>query len=258
MRQLAALQGDFQDYLLRGTQAITAELHGSARVPVATRLAIYGGAYRGRLAEALAANFPALAALLGADDFEVLAARYIATHDSAFFTIRYYGHELPQFLASHEDYAEVPVFGELARWEWAMAGVFDAADARQLTEADLGRFAPQQWAHLRFTLHPSVTQLALAWNVPQQWRALTGDGARPELSFSPDPVAWLLWRQGLHSYFRSLPPLEAQALQAIRDGWPFAEVCTLMCEELGEGAAPAQAAALLRGWVDSGVISGAA
>jgi hypothetical protein len=258
MTRLDTVQGDFQEYLLRGTQAVNGHVVGSARVPVATRLGIYGNAYRSRLAEALQANYPALAALLGAEDFGQLAQRYIAAHDSPFFSIRYYGHQLPQFLASHQDYIEVPLLTELARWEWTMAGVFDAADAPVLTHAALARFAPQQWAQLRFTVHPSVARLELAWNVPQQWSALTAGGERPEVILNREPLSWLLWRQELNSYYRSLPPLEARTFDAVRDGWPFGELCALLCDELGEAQAPAQAAALLRGWVEAGVISGAA
>jgi hypothetical protein len=40
MSGLERVQGDFQEYLLRGTSAIEAEVVGSARVPVATRLGI--------------------------------------------------------------------------------------------------------------------------------------------------------------------------------------------------------------------------
>jgi hypothetical protein len=204
---LGTVQGDFQEYLLRGSQALTRHVQGSARVPLATRLGIYAGAYRSRLAEALAANFPALAALLGADEFRELAWRYIAAHDSPFFSIRYYGHELAQFLGAHEDYAEVPLLSELARWEWTVAGVFDAADAPLLTHAALTQLAPERWARLRFSVHPSVARMELAWNVPQQWRALTGDTERPEVTLNPEPVSWVLWRQELNSYYRSLPAL---------------------------------------------------
>ena len=258
MTPLGTVQGDFQEFLLRGTQAIEAHVVGSARVPVATRLGIYGNAYRSRLAEALQANYPALAALLGAEDFQQLAQRYISAHDSPFFSIRYYGHELPQFLARHQDYAEVALLSELARWEWTMTKVFDAADAPVLTHAALTRIAPQQWAQLRFTVHPSVARLELAWNVPQVWSALTAGAERPEVVLNREPLSWLLWRQELNSYYRSLALPEARALDAARDGWPFGELCALLCDEVGEEQAPAHAAALLRGWVEAGVISSAA
>ena len=69
MSTLARVQREFQDYLLRGDAAVEARVLGSARVPVATRLQIYAGAYRSRLAQALESNYPVLAKLLGEADF---------------------------------------------------------------------------------------------------------------------------------------------------------------------------------------------
>ena len=258
MSALTELQGDFQDYLLRGGAAIEQRVSGTERVPVATRLGIYARAYRGRLAEALGSNFPALARLLGEADFATLAGEYVRTHDSPFFSIRYYGDDLANFLAAHEDYMAAPLLAELARWEWTMTGVFDAADARALTHGQLARIPPQHWAQLRFTFHPSVERLALQWNVPQIWQALTEERERPGAELNAAPQPWLLWRQELGTYFRSLPATEASVLDAARSGWPFGELCELLCEELGPTAASGHAATLLRGWVASGLITAAA
>jgi hypothetical protein len=257
VRELADLQAQLQQYLLRGDAAIAARVTGTARVPAGTRLEIYAGAYRGRLAEALAANYPALAKLLD-EDFAELAQAYIAGHDSLYFSIRYYGENLADFLATEARYAAAPLLADLARWEWAMRAVFDAADAAPLAAAQLARVAPEAWAHLRFQWHPSVTRLDLEWNAPQFWQALTEDAERPAAAVSAEPTAWLLWREGLTTYFRSLSVTEAQALDAARRGWPFGELCELLCERLGEAEAPLAAASFLRGWVGAGMITAAA
>jgi hypothetical protein len=254
MKALAQLQRQFQDYLLRGDGAVEGRVLGTARVPVTTRLGIYAGAYRSRLREALGSNYPVLAQLLGEADFASLAAEYVAAHDSPFYSIRYYGHELAEFLATREHYAAAPVLAELARWEWAMSSVFDAGDAAPLAAEDLARIPPARWAQLRFRWHPSVQRLTLWWNVPQLWKALSEEGERPEMTLGAEPAEWLLWRENLISYFRSLGKAEASVLDAARNGWPFGELCTLLCEELGESAAPAQAAALLRSWITAGLI----
>ena len=258
MSALARVQREFQDYLLRGDRAVEAQVAGTERVPVATRLGIYGGAYRSRLAEALESNYPALATLLGAADFDRLANDYISAHDSGYFSVRYYGDALAQFLATREDYAAAPVLAELAQWEWAMTSVFDAADAPPLTHEALERIPPQRWAQLRFGWHPSVQRLSLSWNVPQLWQALTAEGERPAASLNASPVPWLLWRQELTTWFRSLAAAEASVLDAARSGWPFGELCELLCDEVGDEQAPMQAATLLRGWIASGLIVSAA
>jgi hypothetical protein len=256
--RLPLIQGDFQSYLLRGDGAIEAHVVGTERVPIATRLGIYGDGYIARLAEALGASFPVLSELLGEADFEKLATAYVRSHDSSFFSVRHYGNALADFLATDPEYAGAAVLAEIARWEWAMTEVFDAADADSLGVSDLANVAPEEWAELRFGLHPSVRRLALAWNAPQIWKAVSDDGEPPEVEFSPEPVEWVLWRQDLRTYFRSLEPGEAEALEAAREGQSFGELCGLLCAEFGEDAAPARAAGFLRDWVESGLLTAAA
>jgi hypothetical protein len=255
---LARIQGEFQQYLLRGTRAIEAHVAGSARVPVETRLGIYAGAYGSRLIDALGSSYPALAALLGEADFRTLGAEYVRAHDSPYFSIRDYGDALEEFLRTHADYAGVPLLAELACFEWALCAVFDAADAEPLSAAALARVAPADWAQLRFTFHPSVRRLALAWNAPQLWKALIEGGERPELRVAAEPVEWLAWRQDLKTYFRSLPAGEAAAFDAARSGQSFGELCELLAAVHGSGQAPAEAAALLAGWLAAGLVVAAA
>ena len=254
MSRLPQIQGDFQSYLLRGDGAIEAHVVGTERVPVATRLGIYGDGYGARLVEALQANFPVLTELLGEADFEKLGTAYVRSHDSQFYSIRYYGNALADFLATDSEYEGAPVLAELARWEWAMTEVFDAADADAIGVSDLANVAPDDWADLRLEFHPSVRRLNLAWNAPQIWKAVSEGEDVPEVVFNAEPVRWLLWRQELRTYFRSFEPGEAQAFEAAREGQSFGELCAVLCDECGEAQAPATAAGFLRGWVESGLL----
>jgi hypothetical protein len=251
---LARVQGEFQEYLLRGSRAIEARVIGSERVPIEIRLGIYAGAYGSRLVDALRSNYPALAELLGEDDFQALGSRYVGSHDSAHFSIRYYGEALAEFLATDAAYAEVPLLAELARWEWALTEVFDAADAEPVGPQTLATLAPDDWAALRFLCHPSVRRLALSWNAPQLWKSLTAGGERPALQVLAEPLEWLVWRRDLQTWFRSLEPTEARAFDALRSGRSFGELCELLAEAQGAAAAPATAATLLNGWLTGGLL----
>jgi hypothetical protein len=199
-------------------------------------------------------NFPVLAQLLGESDFQALAAAYVRAHESQTFSIRYYGHELAVFLEQEPPYAQTPLLAELARWEWAMTEVFDAADAAPVGAADVSGFPPEQWALLRFGWHPSVRRLSLSWNVPQTWKAVSEQSPCPEPSLASQPGEWLLWRRDLSIYFRSLSPAEGAALGAAQEGHTFGEVCERLCTSLAEAQAPAQAAGYLREWLVSGMI----
>jgi hypothetical protein len=66
----------------------------------------------------------------------------------------------------------------------------------------------------------------------------------------------LLWRRELQIFFRPLPALEAEALDAVREGRSFGELCVALCTALDEAQSPPRAAAFLREWVDSGLIVG--
>jgi hypothetical protein len=255
MSRLPKIQDAFQGYLLRGDTAVEALVVGTERVPISTRLSIYGDGYRSRLVEALQANFPVLSELLGEVDFTALGEAYVRSHESPFFSIRYYGNALADFLASEPKYSAAPMLADLARWEWMMTEVFDAADADAVGVADLARLAPEAWAELRFGLHPSVRRLSLAWNAPQIWNAVTDKEEPPEVEFSAEPVQWVLWRQELRTYFRSLQPGEAEALEGVRYGEPFGEICAQLSDDIGESVAPLRAAGFLRNWVESGMLT---
>jgi hypothetical protein len=253
---LASLQDRLQAHVLGGERAIEADVVGSSAEEVAARLAIYTEAYRARLTEALASNYPALAKLLGARDFATLAARYIATHVSHLPSIRYYGDGLPQFVATGAGYQDVPLLAELAAWEWAMTEVFDAADANPIGAEVLARVPPESWAHLRFSFHPALRRLELEWNVPPLWKALTADHPRPPHEPAAEPQRWLLWRDGLQVLFRALATDEAAALRVAMDGGSFGELCLRLCERVDEAQAPVRAAGYLRGWLGAGLVTG--
>ena len=268
MSRLPDIQGAFQRFLLTGDAEIAAHVVGTARVPVETRLGIYAGAYRARLVEALESSFPILAQLLGETDFHAVAEKYISAHQSPFFSIRYYGDRMAEFLAADVEYAKAPLLAELARWEWAMADAFDAADASPVGTDVFAQIAPQDWADLRFEWNPSVRVLELEWNVPEIWKAVTeGPGAAAnsqaadtlDASAVPDPrlepASWLIWRRDLQIYFRELAPVEAAAVAVSRAGQSFGELCVALCEDVQEAEAPGHAAGFLRGWVEAGLIA---
>jgi hypothetical protein len=282
--RLPDIQEAFQRFLLDGDPEISSHVVGTERVPVQTRLDIYGGGYRARLAEALEASFPVLAHLLGEADFHTLAWKYIAAHESTFFSIRYYGDRMAEFLAAESEYAKAPLLAELARWEWAMADAFDAADDAPVDTDAIAQVAPEEWAGLCFDWSPSVRVLQLEWNVPEIWKAVTegGSGASRAAAADADvaggaqtgaaqadtdavasppeprlePASWLIWRRDLQIYFRELSAEEAAAIVASRAGQSFGELCVALCEHLDEAEAPGHAAGFLRGWVQSALIVG--
>jgi hypothetical protein len=257
--RLPDIQEAFQRFLLTGDTQISSHVVGTQRVPIETRLGIYGDAYRSRLIEALESSYPVLAHLLGEADFHELASKYVGAYESTSFSIRHYGDRMADFLATNPEYAKAPLLAELAKWEWLMADAFDAADAEPVGLDAFASIAPEKWAELRFHWHPSVQVQQLEWNVPEIWKAVTegSDTEDPDESPEPrlEPGSWLIWRRDLQIYFRPVAPEEAVAIEISRAGQSFGELCVALCEHLDETESSRQAAGFLRGWVESGLIT---
>ena len=254
MPPLRQLQSDLQKYLVGEASDIADAIVDAPPLPIEARLGIYRNAYQVRLIEALDDTYPVLHAVLGDDEFAALGEAFVAAQPSVHRSIRWYGGELAHFLAHHPPYAEQPIFAELARLEWTLAEVFDAADAEPQPRAALAAVDPTAWSDLHFEFHPSLRRLHLQWNTPAVWQAMSRDATPPDPSCAEQPAPWLLWRQGLQNYFRCMTAEEAAALDCALRGATFGEICAALREWLPEEEIPLRAASLLATWADSGII----
>ncbi len=248
MNELTNLQAEFQNYLMHSDQTIQQQIVDTEKVSAETRLAIYENAYRSRLQDALILSYPALQKQVGEDAFAELCHDYIDKYPSCFRSIRWYGDQFAAFLQD-------PFLSELAHVEWAMATVFDAADANPVSLAEIGAIPPDAWENMRFEIHPAATCLELNWNVIEIWQALSEDQTPNEPQESPAPVTWLLWRQDYQTQFCSLSAAEAWAVHSLFEERTFGEICEGLCQWIAEENAPMQAASFLKSWLTAGLIT---
>ena len=251
---LRELQRDMQRHLLGEDSRVTAAIVDAPPLPAADRLAIYRNAYQVRLIDALHETYPVLHGLLGDEAWVELGRSYVAAHPSVFRSIRWYGRELPDLLEQSAPYSDEPILSEMALLEWTLAEVFDAADAESLQRSALSAVEPSAWGGLRFEFHPSLRRLAFSWNTAAVWKAISSDETPPRPERSSAALPWLLWRQNLQNYFRSMNPVEAAALDAAVRGASFAQICETLGALLPQEKIPAAAASLLAAWADSGII----
>jgi hypothetical protein len=256
MQALRQLQRDLQRHLLGEPSSIADAIADAPPLPVMERLGIYRNAYRARLIEALGETYPVLLAVLGDEGFAALGEEFIAAHPSVHRSIRWYGAELAEFLKQQLPFAEQPIFAELALLEWTLAQVFDAADAQCVTRAGFAAIDAAQWSELTFAFHPSLRRLHLRWNTVPVWRAMSRGETPPDPVCADTSMPWLLWRQNLQNYFRSMSADEAAALAAALLGKSFGEICQELSAWLAPDEIPLRAASLLGAWADSGLITG--
>ncbi len=255
MSELVQLQTLFQEYLFLVNEAIQATIVATEKVSVETRLAIYKNAYYARLLEALETTYPILKKYVGEEVFETIAYAYIHHHHSPYRSIRWFGDQLAIFLSEEADYRNSPHLSELAKFEWEMTLVFDAANADVISVEEIGKIPPDQWEDMQFKIHPSIHFLQLNWNVVAIWEALSEDKTPVAPVESESSVCWILWRKALVSRFCSLPEEEAWAMHALASGKSFGEICEGLCQWYSEEDAPLHAASLLKGWITAGLIS---
>lgn len=251
---LRELQQDLQRHLLGEESGVTAAIVDAPPLPAADRLAIYRNAYQVRLIDALHETYPVLHGLLGDEAWVELGQAFVAAHPSVFRSIRWYGREMPELLRATAPYSDAPILSEVALLEWTLAEVFDAADAASLPRGALAAIEPSAWGSLVLRFHPSLRRLALSWNTAAVWKAMGQEQTPPRPEMAPAPINWLLWRQDLQNYFRSMNAVESAALDSALRGRNFAQICEDLGALLPQEEIPAAAANLLGAWADSGII----
>jgi hypothetical protein len=254
--RLRQLQRDLQGHLLGEHSPIADAIVDAPPLPTPARLGIYRNAYRVRLIESLDDTYPVLHALLGDEVFVALGEEFVTAHPSVHRSIRWYGGELSEFLRQCPPYTEQPILAEVALLEWTLAEVFDAADAEPKPRAALSAVDASAWSELHFEFHPSLRRLHFHWNTAAVWQALSREETPPDPVYAEHPVPWLLWRQNLQNYFRSMAADEAAALDSALRGATFGEICETLAERLPDEEIPLRAAGLLGTWADSGIIVG--
>lgn len=235
-----------QAWLLQGVPGMAQRIDGRDATERAHRLRIYADAYRLRLVQVLAEDYPALRAALGAEAFGRLCTRYVYAHPSRHPSVRWFGAGLAAWL---RDTGQPEARVALARFEWAQGELFDAPDVSPCGVSALQAVPADAWPSLRLALVPALRLLDDVGNAPDRAVAVAEGHAAPR--WRRRRTTWLLWRQDLDVHWRALPGDEARALAGVAAGATFAD----WCGGLG-GPQPAwRAAGLLKRWLADGLIA---
>lgn len=258
MMGLAELQRAFQARILAGQTGIEAQLQRRDSADFDERLATYVGGYRARLVEALGTTYAALRATLGDDEFDRLMRVHIEATPSVHPSVRYYGAGVAGLLHQEFPGAGGATLIDLARWEWLLADVFDAADDEPLGLEALAGIPPESWGGVCFRFRASLRRADTHSNAVDYWRAANALIPAPQGFVTAPRAHWILWRRGLSTFFRSVDAVELVALEAALAGEGFAAICERLADCVGEDQAALRAASLLRGWLTEELITGLA
>ena len=140
----------------------------------ARRFAVYRNNVAASLRAALAAKFPLVEKLVGADYFAALAGAFARAHLPRAPRLALYGEDFADFVASFPPLARWPYLADVARLDAARLAACHAADAPALRPADFA--AVDDLAGLRLALHPSLRVLASPFAILDMARALDAGG----------------------------------------------------------------------------------
>ena len=250
--RLADLQMKFQAGIRNSDQSILASVRDSQRTDRATLFAVYYDAYRLRLAEFLANDFPMLRNLLGEEAFGRLAGDYIESTPSRQPNARWYGTRLPDFMLEIPSWCTNRSAIDLARFERALSDAFDAADAPIAAMESLQDTGSEDWPHLTFDFHPSVTILDFGGGTTEIYAALA-EGNEPPAA-REDRETILFWRNDGQPLYRPAAEDECLALREAMQRKKFAEIIALLAFQSG-GDVTQRAAGFVSQWFADGLIS---
>lgn len=254
MTELQHIQDQFQQYLLTENPAFENAIIGTDNFPITTRLGIYRNAYQIRLIDSLAINYPCLKMYLGCERFQEMALAYLQSHPSTYRSIRWFGDELAQYLSSNTA-PDYPCLAELAEFEWKLTLAFDAADTHIFTINEMGNISPDAWATMRLIPHPSLQRLNFFWNVVSIWQSLVNNEEPDAPQKASSPISWVMWRANYINRYYSLSEQEAWAIDGMRNGITFGELCEGLCEFVPVEDVGMRAATLLKSWIQAGMLT---
>jgi hypothetical protein len=140
------------------------------------RFDVYRNNVHASLIEALQANFPVLARLVGEDSFRALAREFLRTRLPVSAALHDYGSTLPDFLRDYAPAASLPWLADVAALECAWWQAYGAADAPALSAIDLAAIDADALLARRARLHPAVRVLHFAHPAASIWLAHQVEG----------------------------------------------------------------------------------
>lgn len=164
IQQLFA-DGIFGDDASRIRRHIHAGRFGAERHLQIYRNNVYAG-----LTDALEAVYPVVARLVGSDCFRGCGYNYVSYAPPEGGNLHDFGAKFADFLASFAPVRALAYLPDVARLEWARHRAFHAAGAGTFALEALATVAADDYAVLRFNLHPSAQLLASNYPLLRIWQ----------------------------------------------------------------------------------------
>ena len=159
-------------------QAIAAKMPPRGMPPA---FAVYRNTWLKGLLDALDANFPTVAMILGPEGFKAVGLEYARDHPADTPVLALYGRDFPDFLAVHPAGRELPYLRDVAALERLWTECFFAADAPALRPKDYASLRPAEMLGLHPRLHPAARFARFETPAVTIWQAHRSEGEFEEI-----------------------------------------------------------------------------
>lgn len=219
---LQALQEGFAAALLATDPAPPCGLGAASEAQRVKRFAVYRNNVNASLAAALAARFPVVERIVGAEFFRAMALVFIERHPPRSPVLAEYGGDFADFVAVFPPAAELPYLADTARLEWARNRAYHAADANALALDELSMIDPAHLADVRLVAHPALAVMRSPYPVVTIWRVNTHDEDVGRIVLAnADGEAALVTRPDLDVLVTEVAPPTAALAEALAEGEPL-------------------------------------
>ncbi|KRS16304.1 DNA-binding domain-containing protein [Roseovarius indicus] len=207
-------QTTFHDALLDSTQPVPDGLSDGQGRPAGRRFSVYRNNVAAGLTDALETSFPAIAKLIGQENFRKVAGTFLRQHPPQNPMMMTYGADFPAFLETFQPLQPLGYLPDVARLEQALRIAYHAADARPIDPAILQTLPPDALAGARFTLAPATQIIPSRWPIHAIWAFNMEDGPKPQ----PGPQTVLITRPDYDPQMTPVTPGTAAFITALQSG----------------------------------------
>lgn len=191
--------------------------------PAAVRLRIHRHHVLDSLAGALAATFPTVVAVVGADFFRGLARGFIGRSLPAQPVLAEYGQDFPEFIAEHEPSRGLPYLPDVARLDWALNVAFHGPAGDRLASADLAAVPADRLPALRLALASGAALLDSRYPLDRIWRAAQPGASAETVDLASGGVHLLVLRGREDAAFVTLSSGESDFVRGMAGGLSLEE-----------------------------------
>ncbi len=151
--------------------------------PVAGPMAIYRNTVLTGTIDALAANYPVVAAIVGTTMFEAVAVDFAVACPPRSPVLAAYGSGLADWIEEQDWADDLPYLSDVARYERLCTESLFAADAMPLVPHMLADVSPAAWQSLHLNLHPAAR---FGWSVSPAMSLWLGHQPGSDIGLAPE------------------------------------------------------------------------